>query len=185
MRSDRMELIPSTAAHIRIELESPWLLAEKLNANVSKNWPSGEYDRDAMEFFLSCFEKGGEDVQGWYGWYAIKTDSADGERFLVGAAGYFGPPDTNGQVEVGYSVLPEWQRRGYATEMVHLLVSHAFTFAKTRKIIAHTAAENEASRRVLIFNGFSHTGVDEHKLRFELTRKHYLGPPIGRPVPKP
>jgi [ribosomal protein S5]-alanine N-acetyltransferase len=179
MRSGRMELIPSTAAHIRIELESPWLLAEKLNANVSKNWPSGEYDQDAMEFFLSCFEKGGEDVQGWYGWYAIKTDSADGERFLVGAAGYFGPPDNDGIVEVGYSVLPEWQRRGYATEMVHLLVSHAFTFATTRKIIAHTAAENEASIKVLISNGFSHTGVHEHKLRFELPRKHYFGSPIS------
>jgi [ribosomal protein S5]-alanine N-acetyltransferase len=180
-----MELISSSAEHIRIELESPWLLAEKLHAVVSGNWPSGEYDRDAMEFFLSCFEKGGEAVQGWYGWYAIKTDNTDGQRFLVGAAGYFGPPDNDGIVEVGYSVLPEWQRRGYATEMVHLLVSHAFTFATTRKIIAHTAVENEASIRVLISNGFSHAGVDEHKLRFELTRKHHSGSPTGQPVPEP
>jgi RimJ/RimL family protein N-acetyltransferase len=185
MRSGRIELIPSSAEYIRIELESPGLLAGKLHATVSKNWPTGEYDRDAMEFFLSCFEKGGEAARGWYGWYAIKTDSTDGQRFLVGAAGYFGPPDTNGQVEVGYSVLPEWQRRGYATEMVHLLVYHAFTFERTRKIIAHTAAENEASIRVLISNGFSHTGVDEHKFRFELSRKQYFGSPIGQPVPKP
>jgi RimJ/RimL family protein N-acetyltransferase len=156
-----------------------------LNAIVSKNWPAGEYDRDAMEFFLSCFEKGGETAQGWYGWYAIKIDSSGGERFLVGAAGYFGPPRNYGQVEVGYSVLPEWQRQGYATEMVDLLVSHAFAFAKTRKIVAHTAAENEASVRVLISNGFSHTGVDDQKLRFELTRKQYFGSPISQLVPKP
>ena len=173
--SGRIELIPSSAAHIRIELESPGLLAGKLNARISKNWPSGEYDRDAMEFFLSCFEKGGEAVQGWYGWYAIKIDSQDGERALVGAAGYFGPPDKDGQVEVGYSVLPEWQRRGYATEMVDLLVSHAFAFPETHRIIAHTVAENEGSIKVLISNGFSHAGIDDNKLRFELARAHYFG----------
>jgi len=171
IHSGRLELIPSSAALIRIELEKPGLLAGKLNAIVSMNWPSGEYDRDAMEFFLSCFEKGGEDAQGWYGWYAIKTDSIDGERTLVGAGGYFGPPDKNGLVEVGYSVLPEWQGRGYATEMVNLLVSHAFTFEKTSKIIAHTSSENEASNRVLISSGFKQIGVDEGKLRFELARE--------------
>jgi ribosomal-protein-alanine N-acetyltransferase len=141
-----------------------------LNASVSNNWPSGEYDRDAMEFFLSCFESGGEKALGWYGWYAINTDSISGERSLVGAGGYFGPPDSNGVVEIGYSVLPEWQRRGYATEIVNALVSHASTFEKTNSIIAHTSPENEVSKRVLISSGFRETGVNEGNLRFEHTR---------------
>lgn len=185
IHSGRIELIPSSAAHIRIELESPELLAEKLNAIVSMNWPYGEYDRDAMEFFLSCFEKGGEAVHGWYGWYAIKIDGIDGQRSLVGAAGYFGPPDNNGLVEVGYSVLPEWQGRGYATEMVNLLVSHAFTFAKTSKIIAHTSFENEPSRKVLVSVGFKQSGADERNLRFEMTRTQYLESPSSQPGPIP
>ena len=76
-----------SATHIRIELDTPELLAEKLNATVSPAWPSGEYDKDAMEFFLSCFEKGGDAVQGWYGWYAINIDSDTGKRALVGSGG--------------------------------------------------------------------------------------------------
>jgi RimJ/RimL family protein N-acetyltransferase len=99
----------------------------------------------------------------------------------VGAAGYFGPPGNDGQVEVGYSVLPEWQRQGYATEMVELLVSHAFAFAKTREIVAHTAAENAASIGVLISTGFAQSGVVEGNLRFELAREHYFGSPISQP----
>jgi len=171
IQSERVELISSSATHIRIELETPLLLAEKINATVSKGWPSGEYDRDAMEFFLSCFENGGEAVQGWYGWYAINIDPVSADRSLVGSGGYFGPPDSNGMVEIGYSVLPEWQRRGYATEIVNALVSHASLFEKTKSIVAHTTPENEASKRVLISSGFKETGVNDGNLRFEHIRQ--------------
>lgn len=123
-----------------------------------------------MEFFLSCFESGGEIVQGWYGWYAINTDPVIGERSLVGSGGYFGPPDCNGVVEIGYSVLPKWQRRGYATEIVNALVFHASSFENTKSIIAHTSPENEASKRVLISSGFRDAGVNDGNLRFEHVR---------------
>ncbi len=163
-------MISSSADHLHIELETPQLLAEKLNAIVSNAWPSGEYDCDAMAFFLACYENGGEAAKGWYGWYAVDINPVSGERTLVGSGGYFGPPDSHGMVEIGYSVLPEWQRRGYATEIVNTLVSHAYSFEKTKNIIAHTSAENEASKRVLISNGFSETGVNEGHLRFEHVR---------------
>ena len=48
---------------------------------------------------------------------------------LVGAGGYFGPPDADGTVEIGYSVLPEWQRHGYATQMTEALVNNVFSRA--------------------------------------------------------
>jgi ribosomal-protein-alanine N-acetyltransferase len=140
------------------------LLAEKLNSIVSKKWPSGEYDRDAMEFFLSCFESGGKSAKGWY---AINIDAISKKRSLVGSGGYFGPPDREGVVEIGYSVLPEWQRRGYATEIVNSLVSHDFFYEKTKNIVAHTLPENEASIRVLISTGFKEVGINKGNLRFE------------------
>jgi [ribosomal protein S5]-alanine N-acetyltransferase len=160
---------------LHIELETPLLLADKLNAVVSTDWPTGEYDRDAMEFFLSCFEQGGEAAQGWYGWYAINIDPDSATRSLVGSGGYFGPPDSDGVVEIGYSVLPDWQRRGYATEIVKTLVAHAVSFATTNLVIAHTAPENAASKKVLLSNGFTEVGMDEGDLRYE-----YAGE-IGRP----
>jgi RimJ/RimL family protein N-acetyltransferase len=179
-KSGRVEMISSSAEHIRIELETPELLAGKLNAFVSEHWPSGEYDRDAMAFFLSCFETGGDAAQGWYGWYAVNIDAAQGARALVGAGGYFGPPNADGIVEIGYSVLPEWQRRGYATEMVNMLVAHASSFDNISKIIAHTSAENIASVNVLTSCGFKTVGAFEAKsedksegnLRFEYLNRN-------------
>lgn len=66
-------------------------------------------------------------------------------RSLVGAGGYFGPPDPTGAVEIGCSILPEWQRRGYASDLVTLLATHAFTFPHIKRMTAHTAEGNTAS----------------------------------------
>ena len=162
----------STAAHVRTELEAPEKLCLMLDATVSPAWPSGEYDRDAMEFFLSRFEEGGESVEGWYGWYALGSGSGDGLRALVGAGGYFGPPGEDGTVEIGYSVLPEWQRQGYAREIVGTLAAHAFTFPTVSRVIAHTSAENAPSIRVLLAAGFlaAGAGEDPGALRFVRAR---------------
>ena len=162
----------ATERHVRTELEAPDQLTHLLDATVSSEWPSGEYDRQAMEFFLSRFEEEGERAEGWYGWYALGSDCTDGSRVLVGAGGYFGPPDADGNVEVGYSILPEWQRRGYASDMVKMLTAHAFTFMHINRVIAHTAAENLGSIAVLCRCGFHENGAgaETGTLRFERTR---------------
>jgi [ribosomal protein S5]-alanine N-acetyltransferase len=169
LESSRLVLVASTAAHVRTELEAPEKLCLMLDATVSPAWPSGEYDRDAMEFFLSRFEEGGESVEGWYGWYALGPGRDGASRELVGAGGYFGPPGEDGTVEIGYSVLPEWQRQGYASEMVKTLVANAFTFPGVARVIAHTTADNPASIKVLLTNSFRAVGPGEEAgtLRFE------------------
>jgi len=176
LESSRLVLVASTAAHVRTELETPEKLCLMLDATVSPSWPSGEYDRDAMEFFLSRFEEGGESVEGWYGWYALGRGSDGASRELVGAGGYFGPPGEDGTVEIGYSVLPEWQRQGYASEIVSTLVAHAFTFPDVARVIAHTSAENVGSIKVLSANGFQPAGPGEDAgtLRFKTARSREM-----------
>lgn len=131
-------MIPATLKHVGVELEAPEQLSILLDAQLSSAWPTGEYDRDAMEFFRARLEEGGPEVEGWYGWYAVRKADAQSPRALVGAGGYFGPPDSEGLVEVGYSVLPEWRRMGYASEIVEALLERAFSHAQVRKVIAHT-----------------------------------------------
>jgi len=114
-----------------------------------------------MQFFRDRLEEGGEAVIGWYGWYAIRAADAEGPRALVGSGGYFGPPDTTGTAEIGYSVLPEWQRRGYATEIVRALVRRAFTYPYIQRVIAHTLKTNQKSISVLLRAGFQPAGKGE------------------------
>jgi ribosomal-protein-alanine N-acetyltransferase len=166
-------LLAATLEHVRTEIEAPERLSALLGAAVSPDWPSGEYDADAMEFFRERLEEGGPAVVGWYGWYAIRKADGDVPATLVGSGGYLGPPDEQGRVEVGYSILPAWQAQGYATEITKALVDRALSDSDVRLVLAHTRADNLGSIRVLERCGFAMTGEGSEagSLRFELAAK--------------
>jgi RimJ/RimL family protein N-acetyltransferase len=158
IRTARLELLAATLDLIEAELAGPEALGALLGVPVPAGWPPGEYDRDALEFFTSRLVLGGLAALGWYNWYAI-TRAADGSRdALVAGAGYLGPP-ANGIVEIGYSVVPQARRRGYATEIVQALADRALSAVGVRKVIAHTLSCNRTSQGVLQRCGFIAAGA--------------------------
>jgi [ribosomal protein S5]-alanine N-acetyltransferase len=172
-KTDRLTLIAATPDHLIAELKSPNELTALLDAKVTSEWPPGEYDRAAQEYFLDRMTEGGEEVIGWYGWYAVTNDEKNDPPFLIAAAGYFGPPSEKGEVEIGYSVTPYFRNRGYATEIVKALVDLAFSDIRVKRIIAHTGKENRSSAAVLENSGFyfvSESGEEENLL-YEIIRK--------------
>ena len=113
----RMRLIAAQLAHLRTELAEPSQLAALLGVEVPASWPPGEYDRDAIVYFLSQYEIRGPAAIGWYGWYAVRRAEGASAAQLVGAGGYFGPPSADGTVEIGYSIVDEMRGEGYGTEL--------------------------------------------------------------------
>ncbi|MBK8955218.1 MAG: GNAT family N-acetyltransferase [Saprospiraceae bacterium] len=77
---------------------------------------------------------------------------------IIGSGGYKGMPDSNGCVEIGYEIFPEYQNRGFATEFAEGLVANAFTNPKVNTIVAHTLSEENASTRILKKIGFNKLG---------------------------
>lgn len=159
IRTHRLDLIPATVALLDADLLSPAALASILGASVPASWPPGECDRSAMEFFRARLSEN-PDAVGWYGWYAVHRPVAPpGAAALIGSGGYFGPPGTDGVVEIGYSVVPESRARGFATELVQSLVSRAFSVPEVLRVIAHTTPHNLGSVTVLERCGFSLIGL--------------------------
>ena len=106
---------------------------------------------------------------------------------VVGHVGFHGPPDRKGMVEVGYSVLPEYRRRGFAREAVESLLDWAGRVHGITLFRASVAPRNEPSLRLVRSLGFAQTGVrwdedDGEELVFELVRTSGTGPG-GRMVP--
>jgi [ribosomal protein S5]-alanine N-acetyltransferase len=97
-----------------------------------------------------------------------------GGRVLIGTAGYKGPP-ADGTVEVGYGIVTDHRRRGYASEAVRGLVARAFRVPGVRRIIAETLPELTASIGVLRKCGFELIGEGSEPgvIRFERTRAAY------------
>jgi ribosomal-protein-alanine N-acetyltransferase len=84
----------------------------------------------------------------WHPWlpylFLFRPDQA-----LVGLGGFKSVPDSSHQVEIGYSVAPAYQGRGFATSAARQLIQIAFESELVDCVCAHTLAEPNASVRVL------------------------------------
>ena len=78
---------------------------------------------------------------------------------VIGSAGFKGPPDADGMVEIAYGIVPSRAGRGYATEAAAALVRFALATGSVRLVRAHTLPAANASTRVLEKCGFRHTGT--------------------------
>lgn len=156
VRTERLLLIPSSAAHLAAELESNSVFEAFIGASVPASWPPGEYDRSAQEYFFNALTEGGDAATGWYGWYAVlqSVDGSNSRNAVVGCGGYFGPPSHEGVIEIGYSMCKEFQRQGFASELARGLVKHVREHVSPSRIIAHTYESNPASIAVLERSGF-------------------------------
>ncbi|WP_305984615.1 GNAT family N-acetyltransferase [Roseibium sp. MMSF_3544] len=74
---------------------------------------------------------------------------------LIGAAKY-APVEEGGSVHVGYWLGEPFWGQGYATEAVHSLVDHAFTYHDIEELQGSCRVTNPASRRVLVKSGFQY-----------------------------
>ncbi len=128
-----------------------------LSASVLEALNAGSIDRASAEFgrtlpptFLDHSELWGyriaqvrEDpsVLRWLVRAVIDADT----RAIVGHAGFHGPPDDNGMVEIGYTIEPGFRRRGYARATVAALIDYATNDPAVTRVRASISPDNAAS----------------------------------------
>jgi ribosomal-protein-alanine N-acetyltransferase len=81
---------------------------------------------------------------------------ADGQ--VVGHGGFHGPPDSEGVVEVAYSVDPAVRRRGYAKAMLRSLLARADADPSVTAVRASIRPDNAGSRATIAGFGFKKVG---------------------------
>lgn len=77
----------------------------------------------------------------------------------VGLIGLKRPADADGVVEIGYGIAKSRWGRGHASAAVGLVLQALARDPLIRTVTAETTADNLASQRVLIKNGFQRTGA--------------------------
>ena len=80
---------------------------------------------------------------------------------LIGCVGAFQWPDRPGEVEIGYSILPAFCGRGYATEAAREHVAWLLARPEGFAIMARTFPHLEASVRILQRLGFVRDGPEQ------------------------
>ena len=80
------------------------------------------------------------------------------QQLAVGRAGYHGPPDLSGMVEIGYAVDPAYRRRGYARAALEALLARAAREPQVRTVRVSISPDNTASRNLAAQYGFAEVG---------------------------
>jgi len=165
----RLQLIPATVALCDAEAEGLAAVGRMLGATVPESWPPPVFEPDDVDRVRRQLIASPTTAR-WTLHYLVRRVVSGADRpALVGIAGYAGPPTTDGVVEIGYAIAAEYQRQGYATEAVDLLLTRAFADPHVRIVVATTYADLRPSIRVLEKTGFievSHA-VETGLMRFE------------------
>ena len=179
LRTERLLLIPATITMLEAAIASHEALAAALGADVPNSWPPDLLDSEALAYTINQLQLG-EDQQAWWMYFVCTIDTGGAPR-LIGSVGYKGPPLSDGTVEVGYGIVGDHQRRGFATEATRALLVEAFSHEAVKRVIAETLPILEPSIGVLKKVGFSFVGQGslDGVIRFEMSREAYLAAGIN------
>jgi len=116
------------------------------------------------------------------GWVQLSVEELQSGK-LVGDVGLSLADREPGVVKVGYTIAPESQGKGYATEAIGALVRYAFETLGAEVVRAYASAENAASIRVAEKVGMTLIERMEYHdsdgtwfgVRYELARPDFAG----------
>ncbi|MER5476709.1 GNAT family N-acetyltransferase [Streptomyces sp. NPDC002734] len=124
------------------------------------DWVSGgpfEGTREGASLITAAYEKGAFRPE-WTSYVLVRRE----DDRAVGSMGFHGPPDEDGQVEIGYDLAVAARGKGYATEALRALSTWALAHDGVDVVTARVDPANTASRHVLERGGFARAGhVDE------------------------
>jgi RimJ/RimL family protein N-acetyltransferase len=166
LRTPRLVLIAITPAMLNAE-KSGQKLAGLIGCMVPANWPPVDWEPHVLEILLKQYERCPEQVS-WHRYVALPN--SDGTQTLIGMIGAFWRETSPAECEIGYSILPPYERQGLATEASRALIQLIRRDPQIKSVIAHTFPELTGSIRVmekcgLIFDG---EGEEERTIRYRL-----------------
>ncbi len=127
-----------------------------LGATIPPSWPQPDL-LDILPL-LAAADSAAEKFGAW-----VMVER--GTNSVVGDIGCLGPP-VDGVVEIGFSVVPERRRRGYASAAATALVGWLRGQPDEREILARSEADNVGSIGVLERAGFRRTGEADGQIRW-------------------
>ncbi len=157
LETARLRLVACTPAHLLALIERPEDFASLVGLPVADGLRGFYVSGDVSpEWLVGLRAAAGGPADPWrHGFFIVEAST----RIVIGSAGFKGPPDAAGMVEIAYGVVPARQGQGFATEAAGALVRYAAGDPRVRLLRAHTLPEANASTHVLRKCGFVHVGA--------------------------
>jgi RimJ/RimL family protein N-acetyltransferase len=149
LETERLELMPLTARHLKLWLSDTQALENELNCKY-RGEPVEGFFRDIVTGQLEKTQNDAENYLFHSFWFIIrKTD-----RVVVGSCDFKDVPDKNHEAEIGYGLGKEFEGNGYMTEAIRVFCEWALAQSNINHVIAETEKDNPKSENVLKRIGF-------------------------------
>ncbi len=156
--TENLRLVPHAPEHLRALIHGPEFYEAASGMTPATGLRNFIVSPDVSSEWLVALENASEPDPWRYGFAVFHVAS----KMVIGSAGFAGPPDAEGSVEIAYGIVPTYQRRGYGTEAAHGLITHAQADPRVRLLCAHTLPETNPSTRILKKCGFRRVAEFEH-----------------------
>ena len=151
LETERLWLRPFTLDDL------PTLIEQRSDPEVNKylggtEMQNAEKLTERMKFYIDCFEKYG------FGTGAVIWKETSE---MIGSSG-LQPLDWTTEIEVGYTLIKKFWRRGIALEAAKAWLDFGFNVKKLTRIVAVAYPENTGSRRVMEKLGMTYEKTETH-----------------------
>jgi ribosomal-protein-alanine N-acetyltransferase len=151
LETDRLKIVPLTYQQLIIYLKAKDVFETEFALAVTGRIISEDVKDMVESFTLPKMKRAGQDNYLYFTfWVAINKLT----NTIVAELGFKGPPDRNGDVEIGYGTMPGHRGSGYMTEAVSAMLVWALSREGVRGVLAEVDETNLASLRVVEKNGF-------------------------------
>jgi ribosomal-protein-alanine N-acetyltransferase len=155
LETPRLLLLPCSPEHLLVLIDQPQRLEQLLGVPGAERLREFYISDDVSPDWLAALRKAREPDPWRHGFFVVDRAT----RSVIGSAGFKGPPDVAGMVEIAYGIVPGFEGQGFATEAAAALVGFAFASGDVRLVRAHTLPAANPSTRVLLKCGFHHVGT--------------------------
>jgi [ribosomal protein S5]-alanine N-acetyltransferase len=157
INTERLQIITFTTEMMDAFLKGNSEIEKIIPYKVASEYPLEVY-KQFFAYKIERFRKFPNETE-WEGIIIHKIDNT-----IMGDMGFKGGPNEEGIIDIGYSIVPSYQGKGYATEMGKAMVDWGLSQPSVRKVIATCDPDNFASIRVLEKVGFHIINKTKEKL---------------------
>lgn len=163
--TERLILMPFTLQICRNLLDNDFSDLDKMGLVKGKNWP----DDDVIETLPKIMNNLSrlEAPTGFESWMIIKKESLE----VIGDAGFKGFNFQKENADIGYGIIKEERRKGYAEEALRALLNWAFSNKIVKEITANCSLDNTGSARLLKKLHFMEIFKDDEMVYWSLQNK--------------
>lgn len=158
LRTPRLELVAITPELLDAEENSLARFASMLPAYIPAEWPPAEWEPHVRAMIaLQCADQ--PHTAGWHRYVLLLPSLQPQPRpraQLIGCLGGF--PKAPGEVEIGYSTLPAFQRQGFGSEAARVFVDWLLEQGSVTAVTAQAYLHKPESLKVMQRCGMSPAG---------------------------